>query len=108
VGGNLEIFFGGITEVDSLLSFVIITSGPQTGAFDNVPFCGQVEVFDSFSGASLGFFDVTQDGGNIVLTNFIPEPGSAGLLLLGLSTLAMRRRYNTAKHAFHDSSYKTL
>jgi hypothetical protein len=92
LGGNLEVYFDGINAVDPSLTFTIITSGPQTGAFANVSFGGQVPVFDG-SGATLGFFDVLQDGGNIVLTHFVPEPGTCLLVLLGgVGFFARRRR----------------
>ena len=95
-GGLLELTFldGFQSQVQLSDVFTVLDADfPITGSFSNVPSGGQLLTSDG-----LGMFNVYYGAGSpygsdlLVVTNFIPEPGVAALIVSASALLAGRRR----------------
>ncbi len=91
--GSLDVqFINGFT-LNNLYSFKIINiGGTLTGQFDSLDEGG---IVGNFGGADLFITYLGGDGNDVVLYNnfsAVPEPGSVGLVMLGIGLMMIRRR----------------
>jgi len=92
-GGELDIRFLdgfelGIADAD--LFTLIEAGGTLTGTFDGIQDGDRIETSDG-----KGSFEVRYTGNSVEIGNYVaavPEPGSAGILILGMTGLAIARR----------------
>jgi len=95
LGGHLELAL--LDDFDQTITpddeFTIITSEGIAGVFDNVAPGQRLLTADGSGSFEVQFGPNSPfNPDNVVLSNFIPEPGTAVLLALGTLTLLQRRR----------------
>ena len=86
---SVDFISGFENQITSADTFTILTSNNLFGTFSGL---SDGATFTTTDGK--GMFTINYQGNNVVLSNFsaVPEPGSFGLLLVGLSALVVRRR----------------
>ncbi len=88
---NITLIDGFENSILNSDSFTILSAGTLTGTFDGVADGDTIATTDGF-----GTFTVNYVGNDVVLSNFqvtgIPEPASAGIVLVILATSFLQRR----------------
>lgn len=90
-----EIFLDGLLEITLLNGFIpdygdiftVLTADDISGSFDNLS--------GNIVGVPGGAFEVVQNGNQVQLVHFVPEPSSLLLLLFGAGVCTKRRRFSS-------------